>query len=87
VCQTAADRYDSDPQLKELEWLTEVTGTKIGRWPVNEFPVKMSATPAYAGGVIDRGAPGYGEDNVHVLTQMLGYSETEIQELIEQGVL
>jgi biotin operon repressor len=24
---------------------------------------------------------------VHVLTQMLGYSETEIQELIEQGVL
>ena len=87
VCQTAADRYDTDPQLKELEWLTEVTGTKIGRWPVNEFPVKMSATPAYAGGVIDRGAPGYGEDNVHVLTQMLGYSETEIQDLIEQGVL
>ena len=87
VCQTAADRYDTDPQLKELEWLTEVTGTKIGRWPVNEFPVKMSATPAYAGGVIDRGAPGYGEDNVHVLKQMLGYSDSEIQELIEQGVL
>ena len=87
VCQTAADRYDTDPQLIELEWLTEVTGTKIGRWPVNEFPVKMSATPAYAGGVIDRGAPGYGEDNVHVLKQMLGYSETEIQDLIDQGVL
>ena len=87
VCQTAADRYDSDPQLKQLEWLTEVTGTKIGRWPVNEFPVKMSATPAYAGGVIDRGAPGYGEDNVQVLKQMLGYSDSEIQDLIEQGVL
>ncbi len=87
VCQTAADRYDTDPQLKELEWLTEVTGTKIGRWPVNEFPVKMSATPAYAGGVIDRGAPGYGEDNVHVLKKMLGYSDSEIQDLTDQGVL
>ena len=87
VCQTAADRYDSDPQLRELNWLTEVTGSKIGKWPVVEFPVKMSATPAYAGGVIDRGAPCYGEDNEHVLSQMLGYSAAEIQDLIAQGVI
>lgn len=87
VCQTAADRYDHDPQLRELNWLTEVTGSKIGQWPVVEFPVKMSATPAYAGGVIDRGAPCYGEDNEHVLSQMLGYSASEIQDLIAQGVI
>jgi crotonobetainyl-CoA:carnitine CoA-transferase CaiB-like acyl-CoA transferase len=87
VCQSAADRCDTDPQLAELEWLTEVTGTKIGRWPVIEFPVKLSRTPAYAGGPIDRGAPCYGEDNVHVLTEMLGYSEQEIMELQEQGII
>ena len=87
VCQTAGDRCDRDPQLAELNWLTEVTGTKIGKWPVGEFPVKLSATPAYAGGPIDRGAPCYGEDNEHVLSQMLGYSASEIQDLREQGVL
>jgi crotonobetainyl-CoA:carnitine CoA-transferase CaiB-like acyl-CoA transferase len=31
VCQTAEDRCDHDPQLAALSWLTEVTGTKIGR--------------------------------------------------------
>ena len=34
VCQTAEDRCDRDPQLRALEWLTEVDGTKIGPWPV-----------------------------------------------------
>ena len=87
VCQTAADRCDIDPQLAELGWLTEVTGTRIGRWPVVEFPVKLGATPAYSGGVIDRGAPCYGEDNEHVLGQWLGYSASEIDALREEGVI
>ena len=87
VCQTAGDRCDSDPQLAAREWLTEVTGTKIGRWPVVEMPAKLSATPAYAGGVIDRGAPCYGEDNHFVLSELLGISEPEIAELAEEGVI
>ncbi len=87
VCQTAADRCDRDPQLAELEWLTEVTGTRIGRWPVGEFPVKLRRTPAYSGGPIDRGAPCYGEDNAHLLSRMLGYSADEIADLTAQGVL
>lgn len=87
VCQTAADRCDTDPQLAELGWLTEVTGTRIGRWPVIEFPVKLAATPAYSGGVIDRGAPCYGEDNEHILSQWLGYSASDIDALREEGVI
>jgi crotonobetainyl-CoA:carnitine CoA-transferase CaiB-like acyl-CoA transferase len=87
VCQTAGDRCDSDPQLASLEWLTEVTGTRIGRWPVAEFPVKMSATPAYSGGVIDRGAPCYGEDNEHILEHWLGFSKAQIEGLREEGVI
>jgi crotonobetainyl-CoA:carnitine CoA-transferase CaiB-like acyl-CoA transferase len=87
VCQTAADRCDTDPQLRALNWLTEVTGSKIGRWPVPEFPVKLSRTPSYVGGPIDRGGPCYGEDNHFILSTMLGYSDAEIITLAEEGVI
>jgi len=87
VCQTAEDRCDHDPQLAELEWLTEVTGTKIGRWPVAEVPVKLSESPAYIGGRIDRGAPCYGEDNEYVYGELLGLSSKEIAALAEEGVI
>jgi crotonobetainyl-CoA:carnitine CoA-transferase CaiB-like acyl-CoA transferase len=86
VCQTAEDRCDHDPQLQALEWLTEVTGSKIGRWPVAEVPVKLSESPAYIGGRIDRGAPCYGEDNEYVLGQLLGMSQAEIAQLAADGV-
>jgi crotonobetainyl-CoA:carnitine CoA-transferase CaiB-like acyl-CoA transferase len=87
VCQTAEDRCDTDPQLAHLEWLTEVTGTKIGTWPVAEVPVKMSGTPPYIGGLIDRGAPCYGEDNEYVLGEILGYTTTQIRSLQDDGVI
>ena len=87
VCQTASDRCDTDPQLQSLEWLTEVTGTKIGTWPVYELPMKLSRTPAYIGGPINRGAPGYGEDNEWLLTSMLGMSSSDVERLAEEGVI
>lgn len=87
VCQTAEDRCDNDPQLAHLKWLTEVTGTKIGTWPVVEVPVRLSATPAYIGGRVDRGAPCYGEDTERVLSGLLGLSEREIADLRSEGVV
>jgi crotonobetainyl-CoA:carnitine CoA-transferase CaiB-like acyl-CoA transferase len=87
VCQTAGDRCDRDPQLAHLNWLTEVEGSKIGRWPVAEFPVKLSATPAYMGGPINRGAPCYGEDNEWVLGELLGLSKAEMTRLADDGVI
>jgi crotonobetainyl-CoA:carnitine CoA-transferase CaiB-like acyl-CoA transferase len=87
VCQNAEDRVDRDPQLRHLKWLTEVTGTKIGTWPVYELPMKFSRTPAYIGGPIDRGAPGYGEDNEWLLTTLLGMSKSDVQRLAEDGVI
>jgi crotonobetainyl-CoA:carnitine CoA-transferase CaiB-like acyl-CoA transferase len=87
VCQNAEDRCDNDPQLRHLNWLTEVTGTKIGTWPVYELPMKFSRTPAYIGGPIDRGAPGYGEDNEWLLTTMLGMSKSDVERLAEEGVI
>ena len=87
VCQTAGDRCDRDPQLAHLNWLTEVEGSKIGRWPVAEFPVKLSETPAYMGGPINRGAPCYGEDNEWVLGELLGLSKAEMTRLADEGVI
>jgi crotonobetainyl-CoA:carnitine CoA-transferase CaiB-like acyl-CoA transferase len=87
VVQTAEDRCDNDPQLAELNWLTEITGTKIGTWPVPELPIKLSATPAYIGGPSDRGAPCYGEDNTYILRDLLGFSDTEIAKLAEDDVI
>jgi crotonobetainyl-CoA:carnitine CoA-transferase CaiB-like acyl-CoA transferase len=87
VCQTAGDRCDHDPQLAALSWLTEVTGTKIGRWPLAEVPVKLSESPAHIGGRLDRGAPNYGEDNNYVYGELLGMSSGEIKALGEEGVI
>jgi crotonobetainyl-CoA:carnitine CoA-transferase CaiB-like acyl-CoA transferase len=87
VCQTAQDRCERDPQLAELHWLTEVTGTKIGRWPVAEVPIFMSRTPPFIGGAIDRGAPCYGEDNEYVYGELLGLSTREIGALAAEGVI
>ena len=87
VCQTAEDRCDHDPQLAALKWLTEVTGTKIGRWPLAEVPIKMSESPAYIGGRLDRGAPCYGEDNEYVYGELLGMSSQEIKALADEGVI
>jgi crotonobetainyl-CoA:carnitine CoA-transferase CaiB-like acyl-CoA transferase len=86
VCQNAGDRCDNDLQLKALEWLTEVTGTKIGRWPVAEVPIKLSESPAYVGGRLDRGAPCYGEDNEYVFGELLGMSKREIEQLAQDGI-
>ena len=87
VCQNAEDRCDNDPQLRHLKWLTEVTGTKIGTWPVYELPMKFTATPAYIGGPVNRGAPGYGEDNEWLLTNLLGMSHGDVEKLAEEGVI
>ena len=87
VCQNAEDRVDFDPQLRHLQWLTEVTGTKIGTWPIYELPMKFSATPAYIGGLTNRGAPCYGEDNMWVLTELLGRTPSEVEQLAEEGLI
>jgi crotonobetainyl-CoA:carnitine CoA-transferase CaiB-like acyl-CoA transferase len=87
VCQTPEDRYDHDPQLDALKWLVEVTGTEIGRWPVYEVPIKMSESPFYSPGRIDRGAPGFGEDNAYVYGDLLGMSASEIAALADEGVI
>ena len=87
VAQTAADRADRDPQLRELDWLTELDATDFGRWPVAAPSVKMSETPQYIGGLVGRGAATYGEHNYEVYNEVLGLSAGEVGELSEEGVI
>ena len=83
VCQNAEDLCDSDPQLKHLDWMVELDQTEIGRWPFREHPVKMSETPAYIGGRVNRSGPNYGEDNRYVLGELLKLSDEEIEKLAQ----
>ncbi len=87
VCQTAEDRCDHDPQLRQQQWLTEVSAPRIGTWPVAEMPFRLSRTPAHMGGLPDRGAPMYGEDNEAILGELLGYSSAAIRALAADGVI
>lgn len=87
VCQTAEDRCEHDPQLAHQQWLTEVTAPRIGTWPIAALPARLSRTPAHVGGLPDRGAPLYGEDNEYVLGELLGYGLAEIRALAIDGVI
>ncbi len=87
VCQDAQDRFEADPQLGHLNWLTEVEHSEMGVWPTKEVPVKWSQTPPFMGGPIDRGAPCYGEDNHYILGELLGMSTPEIGRLADDGVI
>ncbi len=87
VCQTAQDRYETDPQLRHLNWLVELDQTEIGRWPVKEHPGQLSETPTYIGGRHDHSGPNHGEHTDEVLSDILGMAESEIQKLREIGAV
>ena len=87
VAQTVEDRVDFDPQLRSLNWLTEVDADQLGRWPVAESTIKFDKTPTHAGGPIDRGAPSYGEHNYQVYGDLLGLSHDEVDRLAADGVI
>ncbi|MFF4054029.1 CaiB/BaiF CoA transferase family protein [Streptomyces chartreusis] len=87
MCQTAQDRYESDPQLDALDWLVELEQSELGRWPVKGHPTWFSETPTYIGGRYDRSGPSYGEDTDRVLEELAGLEADRIAELRADGAL
>ena len=87
ICQTAEDRYERDPQLRHLEWLVELPQTELGTWPVKGFPAGLDRSPAYAGGILGRSGPNYGEDTQRVLSSVLGMTAEQVAELRAAGVV
>lgn len=87
VVQKAADRFDLDPQLKARGYYVDLPHSEIGTWPVEGFPAKLSASPAYVGGLTGRAAPKLGEDNEFVYHGIFGLSAAEMAALKEEDVI
>jgi crotonobetainyl-CoA:carnitine CoA-transferase CaiB-like acyl-CoA transferase len=87
VVQKAADRFDRDPQLKARGYYVDLPHSEIGAWPIEGFPAKLSASPAYVGGLTGRAAPKMGEDNEFVYRDIFGLSPDEVAALRAEDVI
>ena len=75
--------YINDQHLKERQAFNEVDHPTIGRLAVMNPPWKLSTSPAE----VVRHAPLLGEHNQYVFGQLLGMSEKEIDNLIDEQVI
>jgi CoA:oxalate CoA-transferase len=77
------DEVCNDPQLLSRDMIIEVEQKISGKVKVPGSPFKLSKTP----GKIDYPAPFLGENNQEVLSEMLGYSDEEIEKLTNEGII
>jgi crotonobetainyl-CoA:carnitine CoA-transferase CaiB-like acyl-CoA transferase len=71
----------ADPDVIANEYITEVDHPKVGKIKEVSFTWKFSKTPAKAGI-----APELGEHN-HDLLKKLGYSDLDIEQLRNEGII
>jgi len=72
-----------DPQVKFREMIAHVDQAGLGRVSVPGIPVKLSGTP----GGIDTPAAPLGAHNREIYSQVLKYSEDELEKLEREGVI
>lgn len=77
------DEVCNDPQLKNREMIIDVEQTVSGKVKVPGSIFKLSRTP----GDVSSPAPYLGEHNSEVYSDMLGYSEQEIADLANNGII
>ena len=70
--QSAEDRVEHDPQLRQREMYLEIEHPALGRYKVQNAPFKLSETPA----VISRPSPMIGEHTQEIVEGLLGLSAT-----------
>jgi crotonobetainyl-CoA:carnitine CoA-transferase CaiB-like acyl-CoA transferase len=80
--QNSADAY-RDPQFAHRGHFVALDHPSLGKFTVEGPRAKLSRTPAS----VRRAAPALGQDNQHVLENILGYDETRISELAASGAL
>jgi benzylsuccinate CoA-transferase BbsF subunit len=80
--QSSTDAY-RDPQLKHRGHFVALDHPTLGKFTVEGPRAKLSRTPAS----VRRSAPSLGQDNQHVLENILGYDEERISELVASGAL
>ena len=77
------DRVFSDPQVLHLGLVREVEHPHYGKVKVVGPPATFSESAIG----IQSPPPLLGEHNQEILTQLLGYSDEEVQDLKERGVI
>ena len=87
VVQKSIDRFTRDEQLKARGFFVKLPHSEIGEWPVDGFPARMSASPAFVGGLPNRAAPTLGEDNERIYREVLGINDAELQALKAEGAV
>jgi len=73
----------ADPHLAARGMFIEVEHPRAGRFKVPNFPVKFSEAP----GEIKSAAPLLGQNNKEVLMGLLGYTEEQVAQLENEGVI
>lgn len=72
-----------DPQFAHRGHFVALEHPTLGQFTVEGSRAKLSRTPAS----VRRAAPTLGQDNQHVLENILGYDEARISELVASGAL
>lgn len=82
VANWPSDLY-TDPQLSHREFFVTLDHSVMGPTPYDGLVTQFSATP----GALRKAGPCLGEDTQHVLSDILGLSDAEIEELALAGAL
>jgi crotonobetainyl-CoA:carnitine CoA-transferase CaiB-like acyl-CoA transferase len=80
--QDASDLVDLDPQLRQRESFVKLTHPVIGECNHPAPALKLSKSPSHI-----KTSPCLGEHNEYVLFELLGISDEEFVELLNEGVL
>ena len=72
-----------DPHLVDRGMFVEVNHPRVGTIRTTNFPSKFSETP----GEIRSAAPLLGQNNSEILTNLLGYTDDQVQQLEREGVI
>jgi crotonobetainyl-CoA:carnitine CoA-transferase CaiB-like acyl-CoA transferase len=79
--QSAEDRVENDPQLRERGMYRELDHAALGRHKVQNAPFKLSETPAYN----HSASPLIGEHTREIVEGLLGFSHEELRAGFEDG--
>ena len=76
------EQASNDPHLREREMMVEVPDPIDGTMWVTGKSIKFSRTPMVVGAT-----PKVGEHTNEILSEVLGYSNDEIQKLVEKEII
>ena len=73
----------NDELARRNRYVIELEHPSFGAIKTLGLPIFMSETPAR----LDRAAPARGQHSAHVLRELLGYSEDDIEQLLQDGIV